>query len=552
MDATRGFYAAEAGLNLRAERIRQEFVGFLRPTGTSPADGGGMVPCVGSNQGSGDFACESDALGSHVFETYVTEDASNPTSIVVPPGEPFEYLNAQRYAYQVHSTSLDDDDRPEAILDLEFNSRLVALFQFAAFYNKDLELHPGPPMTLAGPMHSNGDLYLGSMASLSIVGQVTTAGDLYQVRKNDMTCYGGDVKVPDPGTLTALPTCPSAATVLYDQATLDAGWNGTIRTGLDPLTVPPPETFDPTPGSFYWDNAEVRIVLDVNGGTPVIELRRQNNTVDVAGTATLIACGPVGDRAVSDSNSFYNIREGKTIRMLDVNVEQLMNCLHDNPSLMGGKTLDEATGGGLVWYLTVDGPDSGIVNGYGTRVTNSAELASSVSGAPAIRGLTVISDQAAYTHGHFNSVNKAPAAIMADSLNILSGAYVDGDHVYPLGDANRNASATTVNAGFLAGTDVTGGAEGVAGQNGAYNGGLENYPRFHERWNGVTLTYLGSFVSLYEPEHVSGPHTTPGLYEPPIRDWGFDTDFNDAANLPPLTPRFVYLKQDLFVREFEY
>ena len=30
-----------------------------------------------------------------------------------------------------------------------------------------------------------------------------------------------------------------------------------------------------------------------------------------------------------------------------------------------------------------------------------------------------------------------------------------------------------------------------------------------------------------------------------------DTDFNDAANLPPLSPRFVYLRQTLFQREFE-
>jgi hypothetical protein len=40
-------------------------------------------------------------------------------------------------------------------------------------------------------------------------------------------------------------------------------------------------------------------------------------------------------------------------------------------------------------------------------------------------------------------------------------------------------------------------------------------------------------------------------YTAPNRDWGYDTDFNSAENLPPLSPRFVYLKQELFVREFE-
>jgi hypothetical protein len=333
--------------------------------------------------------------------------------------------------------------------------------------------------------------------------------------------------------------------VLYAQATLDAGWNGMIRAGIEPLTVPPPQSFDATPGEFYWDNADVRIVLDVNGA-PAIEVRNTDGTVDAAGTAVLAGCGPV-----TTSNSFFNIREAKAIRMLDVDVEGLLDCLYTNPSLMGGKTLDDTTGGGLVWYLSVDGPNSGIVNEYGVRLQNGSELASSNVIAPAIQGLTAVSDQAAYIHGDYNSVNKSPAAVISDSLNILSNAYVDGDHLFPLGDPSRNAGTTTINAAFLTGTDVTGGVEGVGGQNGSYNGGLENYPRLHESWGGVTLVYLGSFVSLYAPDHVSGAHSTPGQYNPPIRDWSYDVDFNDPTNLPPLSPRVVYLRQNLFVRDFE-
>ena len=40
-------------------------------------------------------------------------------------------------------------------------------------------------------------------------------------------------------------------------------------------------------------------------------------------------------------------------------------------------------------------------------------------------------------------------------------------------------------------------------------------------------------------------------YYPPSRDWHYDTDFDDAANLPPLSPRFTYIRQELFVRKFE-
>jgi hypothetical protein len=549
--STRGYYAAEAGLNLRAEEIRQRFDGFLRPAGVSPLEGGGYTPCSVGNQGSGDFGCRSYAVGGRDVRTFVTESPANPSSMVVPPGEPYEYLNAQKYAFRVHSIAYGPDSRPEAILDLEFNSRLVPIFQFAAFYNKDLEIHPGPPMTLAGPVHSNGDLYLGSSGGLDITGQITTARNIYQGRKTDEACYAGGVRVSDPATLTSLPACPSTNLVLYTPPDFTP-WNGMIRTGVDPLTVPPPESFDAVPGAFYWDRADVRIKLKLDGGTPGVELRQQDDSPDASGTATLTSCTTGSNPAVDRSSSFFNLREGKSIELLEINVVSLLNCLHQNSGLMGGKTLDETSEGGLVWYLSVDGPDSAGFNGYGVRLTGGGELAATTGSPPAIAGLTVVSDQAIYIQGDFNAVNKRPAAVIADSLNVLSDAYVDGEHSLALTDSDRKASTTTINAAFLAGTDVTGNQEGPGGQGGAYNGGLENYPRLHEHWGGVTLRYRGSFVSLNAPNHVNGPHTTPGLYSPPVRDWGFDTDFNDAANLPPLTPRFVYLRQDLFVRQFEY
>ncbi len=547
---TRGYYAAEAALNLRAEEIRQTFLDYRRPSGTAPADGIGNVPCAGSNQGNGDFVCRTDAFGGRAVVSFIKEMPGNPTSMVVPAGEPFENLNAQRYGYDVHSVASGPRGFPEAILDIEFSSRLVPLFQFAAFYNKDLEIHPGPPMTLAGPVHSNGDLYLGSGGGLDILGQVTTAGRLYQGRKTDTTCYAGGVRVPDPGTLRSLPACSGSALRQYVTADLTP-WNGRIRDGVDVLMVPEPEEFDATPGSFYWDNADVRIALKLGVGPPSVELRRADGTVDAAGSTTLNGCGPALSRAVGISSTFYNLRESKSIQMLEINTERLLNCLNENNSLMGGKSLDDATGGGLVWYLTVDGPLSSTINGYGVRVSNGGELRATTGVPTPIRGLNIVSDQAVYVKGDFNATAKKPAAVMADSINVLSSAYGDGEHSLALSAAARQASTAVINAAFLAGTDVTGGVEGPGGQSGAYNGGLENYPRLHENWSGVTLTYRGSFVSLNAPRHVNGPHTTPNLYSPPNRNWGFDTDFNDAARLPPITPRFVYLRQDLFVRDFD-
>jgi hypothetical protein len=112
--------------------------------------------------------------------------------------------------------------------------------------------------------------------------------------------------------------------------------------------------------------------------------------------------------------------------------------------------------------------------------------------------------------------------------------------------------------------------EGVGGQDrGQYNGGLENYPRFHEAWQWgsgndrtfVTFTYRGSFVSLgpsrraggrwcYGTDNCNGYATFYGTYEAPERQWSYDVRFSQGQ-LPPLSPRFVYLKQERFLREFE-
>ena len=58
-------------------------------------------------------------------------------------------------------------------------------------------------------------------------------------------------------------------------------------------------------------------------------------------------------------------------------------------------------------------------------------------------------------------------------------------------------------------------------------------------------------MSLSTPKHVKGAwvYGTP-QYNAPTRNWDYDTDFNDGDKLPPLSPRFVYLRQELFVREY--
>jgi hypothetical protein len=41
-----------------------------------------------------------------------------------------------------------------------------------------------------------------------------------------------------------------------------------------------------------------------------------------------------------------------------------------------------------------------------------------------------------------------------------------------------------------------------------------------------------------------------GIYNPPVRAWGYDTTFQNVAWLPPLTPRVVSVQQIVFTENF--
>lgn len=543
LNSFRGFYAAEAGLNLRAGLVTQTFQGFSQPAGESPDLESGTAPCAEGNDGSGDFACVSYALQNRAINTYVVEASNSPSGIIIPRGEIFQNLSAREYGYAVYSQAFSPKGPPEALLELHFRSRVASLFEFAAFFNKDLEILPTEHLTFIGPVHSNGDLYLGTPSEMTLYGQVTAAGEIYNGRKDSDTCLSGPIEVADPDDLVALPAC-SAVRRLYDPDAdgLDA-WEGMIQAGISPVTVPPAEAIWPQAGGIYWDRADGRIVLDLDVGE--IQVRNQDGTKNVGASTLLAACG-----AVSASNSLYNNREAAMIQMLDVDLKGLFDCIHSASVLEGGKSLSDTTDGGLVLFLSVDGANSSGINNYGVRLTTGEELAATTLGAPAIQGLTVVTDQALYVQGDFNTVNKKPAAFLADSLNVLSNNWSDANSTLAL--SSRPATSTTIHAAMLAGTDTTGGVDGDGGQDaGNYSGGLENFARLHENWSGDALLIRGSLVSLSEPAHVDGAWAYGGTqYLPPTRALLFDEDLRDPALQPPLTPQFVYLRQELFVRQF--
>lgn len=67
------------------------------------------------------------------------------------------------------------------------------LGDYAAFYEGDLEAHPGATMSFVGKVHSNADLYLGG--SLQFDRNLTCVGSFYNKRKNTGAANGTSVKI---------------------------------------------------------------------------------------------------------------------------------------------------------------------------------------------------------------------------------------------------------------------------------------------------------------------------------------------------------------------
>lgn len=130
-----------------------------------------------------------------------------------------------------------------------------------------------------------------------------------------------------------------------------------------------------------------------------------------------------------------------------------------------------------------------------------------------------------------SSYTKKSAAVVADSVTVLSNSWSDTNSLNGL--SSRNPSNTTVNAAIVAGNVPTSSA--------AYSGGIENFPRLLENWSGsLYLTIHGSFGLLYDSEQALGVWKQTGnYYNAPSRRWFYDSILQDK-NPPGFPVAYVY------------
>ncbi|MDI6758439.1 MAG: hypothetical protein QMD94_02015 [Candidatus Omnitrophota bacterium] len=391
--------------------------------------------------------------------------------------------------------------------------RIIYTFQHAVFYTDDLEILPGPNMNFSGRVHSNKDMYLDSNGILTINSEyVRSAGNIYNQRKDWPLEPPGDVRIKKAGT-----------GAYFNMAGLDSDnpnwltesqsrWNGTVKSSVHGVTkLSTPVVGSIQPDGYYTANANVIIE---NG------IIRQSGRILVEGTDV-----PTG--TITTDTDFYNNREGKYVRMTNIDLKKLAGYApgdaEGSPSFP-----NHLSSNGLI-YATRD--DAGTF-APGIRLINGTQIYRS-------GGLTIVSNDPIYIQGNYNTINKKPTAVICDSVNLLSNNWNDANSSQNL--SYRTAANTTINTAFIAGVDNT--------TTGHYNGGLENYPRLHENWSGKTLYIRGSFVELWNGQISQGAwqYGNP-QYKAPIRNWDYDTDFN-VNNMPPFTPWAVEAQRGAWWKE---
>ena len=392
---------------------------------------------------------------------------------------------------------------------------LSPMFQYAVFFNMLCEISPDAAMGILGRIHVNGDLYLDTPTTLDIdTDHLQATGGIYRGRLNEDTRAGiVTVRQQETTNYVELTEADDAASVGWVQSAL-SNWSGSVQSGAHGVgKVTGPDVTTIEPGGYYESTAGLKVI-----GTQAYN-----------GSGLLLS---VPTTAIKEQ-SFYDAREKKTVTVTEIDIEQL-----------------SATGfyptNGLIYARR---PEASVTTPNGIRIVNGSTLPTP---------LTIVTDNPLYIQGNFNTVNKQPASVIADAVNLLSNDWVDMtelikvetstseettdlDHVLTTELATVNtrevatkvASSTSYNLSILTGAVV---------EDGITSGGFENLVRLHEDWTGQTLTILGAIVVLFESQYATSPFSASAFVDP-TRVFSFDPDLLDPALLPPYAPSGVYMRR---------
>ncbi len=357
---------------------------------------------------------------------------------------------ATTYSYHAVATVQKTNDPNFTVtVSRYFQQYDASLFQAMLFFQNDLELHPGPNMTLYGLVHTNSNMYAvaGSGGGLTFSSNVSFHGNqntlnpasthpsnFYQTGSGNT----GGIQIPGyvEGVTQSLYNQESGNWGSYKNPVYNASMGSQLSQvqSLDPLGMSTNAVVDPNnpnasgtheiierpspvsatnpdantaytdPDAFaahrVFNSASLRIIINRKDPTRVVRVytpaSNVENSVEVVPTGSSNPANQnIADQinaavTVDNTGSIYDFREGRTINADTVDLSKLTPALNtyasSNPSYLGTIYITDAT--------NADG------NG---NTGNSDAIRLRKGGVLPDAGLTIATDGAIYVQGDYNT-----------------------------------------------------------------------------------------------------------------------------------------------------
>ena len=405
-----------------------------------------------------------------------------------------------------------------------FEKQIISPWNYAVFYDADLEIHPGPSQIITGWVHTNGILYTGH-STLTFGSKVT------DVRGWSIDFMPGDGQHPGetPQSPSYQADIPPAKDTNHQPFGIDP-WavfaaryaDGSNEGWLELIKRPVAGKVDPVPDARYYSQADIHILVDTSNNVTFTDIN--GATINASSTGKNGQLYSTFNGAITTNTSIQDNREASTMRLVTLDVSKITTAVNNGTLAFNG----------IVYIADTSAGAHGGTPKRGVKIINAASIPNG--------GLSVVTENPMYIRGNVNTgpnnppsntvpdptqpvgsgYTSQPTLFAGDAINLLSNAWNDANSTQST--SVRKATNTTVNAALLGGIVTT----GTIGSN--YSGGAENFPRFLEDWNGIYLTYYGSMVCLYESDQGIGNWGKSNVYVPPTRRWYFD---NTLRQRPP-------------------
>ena len=244
-------YAAEAGVAVGIEQVRVALAQSLLAPDLDAVEIAAKALATNAVPGVS-FAPADGGLFDISFYDFATNTTSSTQlvsglqSITVGPNKG---LKAEQSPVQVLVTA--SFENALATLADAIRVDLIPIFQFALFFDGDLETLTPAPMSINGRVHANGDLWMSNGGGVDFLSKVTAAGTIHSRSATSSSITVGTAapnvtrfKTPANSLLavaTGLPRATISAQASYlntNYGSGDANMLGDSSTGIERLAVP--------------------------------------------------------------------------------------------------------------------------------------------------------------------------------------------------------------------------------------------------------------------------------------------------------------------------